>query len=246
MTREIVKESDTVFDTKDQIDNSLYDFPEHVELEPRDGLIGNFGVEANDLLDTKTVTKQEEEDFVLEQRKKDYNFDEIKDAFDEEAVPESVYFFYGGESENFTREIEFLVPNADNREFAAFLLSDLGRTVMTSNKISIHLETEDIFYENYSTGENFYNFLMAQQNEQAVAIPKKFSYRNTFEAYIGKFLPAFSIDDIEKSNLYTHKNAKYLFYCFNDYVKAYSSHRRKIKHTLKLKDSVGMQKLKRK
>ena len=117
---------------------------------------------------------------------------------------------------------------------------------MTSNRISIHVETADIFYENYNTGENFYNFLIVQQNEQAADIPKKFSYGNTFEEYIGKFLPAFSIDDVEKYDLYAHKNSKYLFYHFNNYVKAYGSHRRKIKHTLKLKDSVGMQKVEEK
>ena len=117
---------------------------------------------------------------------------------------------------------------------------------MTSNKLSIHVDSGDIFYENHNTGENFYNFLMAQQNEDAAFIPKKFSYHNTFEVYISQFLQSFSIDDVEKYNLYAHKNAKYLFYCFSDYVKAYGSHRRKIRHTRKLKDSVGMQKIEKK
>ena len=72
-------------------------------------------------------------------------------------------------------------PDANNREFVAFLMSDLGRQVMTSNRLSIHVDTGDIFYENHNTGENFYNFLIAQQNEDAAFIPKKISYRNTFE-----------------------------------------------------------------
>ena len=42
-------------------------------------------------------------------------------------------------------------------------MSDLGRQVMTQSKLSIHVESEDIFYENYNTGENFYNFLLTQQ-----------------------------------------------------------------------------------
>lgn len=65
-----------------------------------DGLIENLGVEAKDLLDAENTTRQEEEDVVLEQIKEDYNFDEIKDAFDEGNIHENVYFFYGGESEN--------------------------------------------------------------------------------------------------------------------------------------------------
>ena len=53
---------------------------------------------------------------------------------------------------------------------------------MTSNKLSIHGDTGDIFYENHNTGESFYNFLIAQQNEQAAFIPKTLSYRNGFQA----------------------------------------------------------------
>ena len=53
---------------------------------------------------------------------------------------------------------------------------------MTSNKLSIHGDTVDIFYENHNTGESFYNFLIAQQNEQAAFIPKTLSYRNGFQA----------------------------------------------------------------
>ena len=55
-----------------------------------------------------------------------------------------------------------------NREFSAFLLSDLGRKTMTQNKLSIHVESGDIFYDNHNTGENFYNFLLSQQNDKAV------------------------------------------------------------------------------
>ena len=76
--------------------------------------------------------------------------------------------------------------------------------------------------------------------------PEKFSYRKRFEAYISQFVQTFSIDDVEKYDLFAHKNWKYLLYCFNDYVKAYGSHRRKIRHTRKMKDSIGMQKVEEK
>ena len=109
-------------------------------------------------------------------------------------------------------------------------MSDLRRNVITLNRLSIHIANGDIFYENHNTGENFYNFLIDQQNEDAAFIPKKFAYTNTFEKYINScFLPAFSIDDIEKYDLYANKNSKYLFYHFNNYVNVYGSKRRKIK-----------------
>ena len=74
-----------------------------------------------------------------------------------------------------------MMSNAENKEFAGFLLSDLGRQVLTSNKLSIHVDTGDIFYENHNTGENFYNFLIAQHNEKAAFIPKKFSNKKSFK-----------------------------------------------------------------
>ena len=60
-------------------------------------------------------------------------------------------------------------------------MCDLGIQVMTQNKLSIHVESGDIFYENQITGENFYNFLLTQQNDDTAFIPKKISYRNTFK-----------------------------------------------------------------
>ena len=108
------------------------------------------------------------------------------------------------------------------------------------------LRMETFLIKDHNTGENFSNFLIAQQNEQAPFIPKKFSYINGFAAYISQFLRTFSLDDVKKYDLYFHKNTKYLFYCFNDYVKAYGSHRRKIRHTRKFKDSVEMQKVEEK
>ena len=66
---------------------------------------------------------------------------------------------------------------------------------MTQNKLSIHVESGDIFYDNHNTEENFYSFLLSQQNDEAAYVPKKLSYNNTFEKYITSFLQNFSIDD---------------------------------------------------
>ena len=66
----------------------------------------------------------------------------IKDTMDEKGeIPESIYFFYGGESEQFVQALEFIGLSPINREFASFLLSDLGLKTMTQNKLSIHVES---------------------------------------------------------------------------------------------------------
>ena len=114
---------------------------------------------------------------------------------------------------------------------------------MTQNKLSIHVDSGDIFYDNHNTEENFYSFLLSQQNEEAAFVPKKFSYSNTFEKYIVDFLQNFSIDDQEKFDLLSFKNSKYLFYRFNDFVKIYGNPRYKLLHTRKMKDSVALKKI---
>ena len=70
-------------------------------------------------------------------------------------ILESIYFFYGGESQHFVQALEFIGLSRINREFATFLLFDLGPETMTQNKLSIHVESGEIFYDNHNTGEFF-------------------------------------------------------------------------------------------
>ena len=102
----------------------------------------------------------------------EYNIDDIKDTIDETGqIPESIFFFYGGDSQIFVDSLEFIGISPRNREFAALLLYDLSRQTMTQNKLIIHVESGDIFYHNHNTDENFYNFLLSQQNDEAAYVP---------------------------------------------------------------------------
>ena len=56
----------------------------------------------------------------------------------------------------------------------------------------------------------------------------------------------FSIDDQKKFDLLAFKNAKYLFYRFNDFVKMYGNPRYKLLHTRKMLDTVGLKKVEEK
>ena len=209
--------------TQQEVDDFLYELPDNMsKLELGDGLVETLGTEAEDIFDPRAPpTKREEEDEILKDLMDEYNVEDIKDIMDETGqVPESIFFlFYGGESQNFVNALEFINLSPINREFCAFLPSDLGRQTMTQNKLSIHVESGDIFYDNHNTGENFYSFLLSQQNDEAAYVPKKLSYRNSFEVYISTFLQDFSIDDQEKFDLLAFKSSKDLFYLSNDFVK---------------------------
>ena len=147
MTREEkVKEK---ADAQIAIDDVLYELPDNSELELGDGLLETLGDNAKDLFQADNITNKEEEDLILEKIKDEYSFEDIKNCLDEENDPENIYFFYGDESDN---SLEFIGLSPMNREFGAFLMSDLGRCVMVENKLSIHVESGDIFYENQNTG----------------------------------------------------------------------------------------------
>ena len=230
---------------RQEIDDFLYEIPDTGApiLELGDKLLDTLGVEAEDLFNN-VPTKKEEEDEVLQKIIDEYDIPGMKESMDEAGeMPDNIYFFYGGESQKLANTLEFLDLDSTNREFAAFLLSDLGRKTMTQNKLSIHVESGDIFYDNHNTEENFYSFLLSQQNDEAAFVPKKFSYRDTFEKYISSFLPNFSIEDQEKFNLLAFKNSKYLFYKLNDFVKFYGGSRYKLLHTKKMLDSTALRKL---
>ena len=100
-------------------------------LELGDKLLDTLGTEDEDLFND-VPTKKDEEDVVLQKVIDEYNIPGMKETMDETGkVPESIYFFYGGDSQQLVDALEFLGISPINREFAAFLLSDLGRKTMT-------------------------------------------------------------------------------------------------------------------
>ena len=79
-------------------------------------------------------------------------------------------------------------------------------------------------------------------DETKAIVPKRISYHNSFERYTQNFIPSFSIDDVEKFDLYANKNSKCLFYKFNDQIDASAGERQIIRHTAKVKDEVRIKK----
>ena len=124
----------------------------------------------------------------------------------------------------------------DKNEFMSFLRSDTSQNIMTNNSLSIHIESGDIFYDNFNTNENFYGFVLAQQDESKQVMLKRIFYHYSFEKYIKKYLPSFSIGEAEELDLLSDKNSKYLLYKFNDCIESLGAEKILIRHSLKAKD----------
>ena len=84
-------------------------------------------------------------------------------------LPEYLKFFSGGS--NSDNELQFHAMqnigmlNKSNKHFLDYLSSDFAKESLAKNKIKIHLDTVDIYYNNLNMKEIIYNFVYAQQDE---------------------------------------------------------------------------------
>ena len=81
----------------------------------------------------------------IEEIKDEYNFDQIKDTFDEGKVPPQIEFFFGTDNENFVNACNLIELHEDNNEFVSFLSFHMVQNLMTDNSLSIHIERGNVF-----------------------------------------------------------------------------------------------------
>ena len=201
----------------ENIDMTIYEIPDPPKIEVGYPQLNILSTDVEDILKDNYVNGKVLEDKTIEQIKDEYNFDDLKDAFDDGQVTPSLIFF-GGENEIFVNACNFLSPNEDNNEFISFLCSDMGQNMMTNNSLSIHVESGGIFYNDFNTKENFYDFLLAQQDESKQITSKRISFHHRFEGYTREYLPSFLLEEIDKFDMLFNKNLKYLLYKFNDWI----------------------------
>ena len=134
-------------------------------------------------------------------------------------IPKESEFYFGGENENFFLMCLQLGLNKDNENFIDFLSSNIGSQIFRENMLSIHIETENIFCDNYNTNESIYGFLLNQQDETKQKIHGTLTYRDSLSNYLKCFLDDLDNETVEKFfDFFAYKNVKYLFYKFNDYL----------------------------
>ena len=65
--------------------------------------------------------------------------------------------------------------------------------------LSIHIETGNIFYNNYNTNESIDSFLLNQQDETKQAIHATLTYKDSFSNYLKYFLDDVDNETVENS-----------------------------------------------
>ena len=112
---------------------------------------------------------------------------------------------------------------------------------MQGNKLSIHIETGNNNYDNFDTGESIYSFFIVQKDYTEKVLPKNFQFLDNCEGCVMNYL--MQIDDgysDDALDMYTHKNSKFLFYQFNQYLAQTGKPLKLIRHAVLADDNYAL------
>ena len=119
--------------------------------------------------------------------------------------------------------------------------SDIGSQIFRENMLSVHIEMENIFYDNYNTIESIHSFLLNQQNETKQIIHTTLTYIDSFSNYLKYFLDGLDNKTVEKFDFFPQKNVKYLLYKFSDYLLFNGLNTVPVKHSRINENKIGME-----
>ena len=133
---------------KNDIKHEIYELMRNITSPPSLELydeILNFSKDAEDMINNDFVRVEELEDKDIQEIKDEYNFEDIKNEFDDGKIPEILKLFNGGdENEKFRINCEMLHLTRDNSDFIDYLCSMQGEQILQENSMSIHLDTGNL------------------------------------------------------------------------------------------------------
>ena len=161
-----------------------------------------------------------------------------------EIMPFEFEFFKGGANPQFEEIINSLTEiNEDTTEFINFLQGNICKNILENNKLKIHIESGNIFYDNENTNESIHNFILAQNNEMSGTIKNNLSYDRDYKTYFQWISSAFNETEKNKLDILTNLNSKFLFYRFNDFLQHKGQKTKSVKHTVVTDDYIAGEKI---
>ena len=158
-------------------------------------------------------------------------------------APFEFEFFSGGKNEKFSEYFKSLGPSTDNLEFLDFLESEICKKDLKDNKLKIHIETGNIYYNNIDTNESIFNFIFNQQNPITGYIKHKFIYDRDYISYFDWLVNGFATFEQNKLDVFKFKNSKYLFYRFNNFLEESNFPIQKIKYSTTTEDYIAAEEI---
>ena len=171
----------------------------------------------------KKIKKNERNKDVIE------NLEEILSNIDRE-TPFEFGLFTGGKNKKIDEFMQSAALSPDNLEFLDFLQLDQCKQIFIENKLKINIESGNIYYNNTDTNEGILDLIFNQQNPVTGDIPYNLTYGDSYKNYFNWLMTGFDSYEKAKLDVLKFKNAKYLFYCFNNFLSKSNIPIKKIKH----------------
>ena len=99
----------------------------------------------------------------------------------------------------------------DNQNSVDFISIEYCAEIMRESKLSIHIETGNIYYDNMNTGESLYEFILNQQVETKKSITATLSYGGFLEDYLKEFLSGIDAETDDRFGTLTNKDISIFF-----------------------------------
>ena len=111
---------------------------------------------------------------------------------------------------------------------------------MKQNRLKIHIETGNIWYDGSDTGESIFTFLKMQQNDDMIFIENHFLYNDSYKNYFGNYINNIDGEINSKLDFFTNRNARYLLYRFIDLLTNAGIDLVRVRHSQKVKDNIAI------
>ena len=173
------------------------------------------------------------------------DFPDYEDIFryfdDNETEHKSVQFFHGSEKSDFEKRVISLGISENSRDFLNFLMSATCAQIMEDNKLKIHIEASNIYFDKYDTNESIFGFFQSQEDDAKIFIDYDIFYNGSYQKYFDDYIVGRTQDIDDTLDIFTNRNSKYLLYRYNDILLDKLVPLIKIHHTNVLKDSIAIQ-----
>ena len=134
----------------------------------------------------------------------------------------------------------------DGLEFLSYLQTDYCGELMRENKMKIHIETSNLFFDNENLNEIIYDFFLAQVDPTKKLMPIEFEISDNYQNYVMEYFNAIKSKNNDKYNMLTHKNSKFLFYSFDHFLNRIGKQSKLVRHTKISDDDFALRNLQEK
>ena len=98
-------------------------------------------------------------------------------------LPFEFGFFNGGVNLKFDSFVKRFGLTTENKEFLNFLQSKYCKEILQNNNLKIHIETDNIYYDDRDTNKSIFQFIQNQQNTTKGIIRHDFKFSNNLKPY---------------------------------------------------------------